>query len=114
MSFWDAVRDLFSEGAAMWGFLSALGIVLILTPLTGFLAHRVGGLDHANDRPRVHNRPIPRIGGLAIVAGILVPAALLVQPEGSLLGIVRGIPCVAAIGLGDDVRGLVPSTKLVA
>ena len=43
----------------------------MLTPLVSALAPRIGGVDEGGDRPRVHERPTPRIGGLAIVAGIL-------------------------------------------
>ena len=55
----------------MWGFLSAALIVLALTPLVARLAPRIGGIDDSTDRPRVHVDPVPRIGGLAIVVGIL-------------------------------------------
>src|SRR3712207_5557301 len=114
MSFLEALRTLAQEGAVVWGFLAAAAIVLVLTPLTVRLAHRVGALDDPSDRPRVHSRPIPRIGGLAIIAGIVVPVLLLVRPDGALMGIVLGIPCIAAVGLIDDLRGLRPRTKLLA
>ena len=114
MSFEDALRALVEEGDVMWGFAVALAIVLLLTPLTVRLAHRVGALDHATDRPRIHKAPIPRIGGLAIVLAILVPTVALVRPDGTLLGIMLGAACVTAVGLVADLRRLHPSTKLVA
>ena len=59
-------------------------------------------------------QPIPRIGGLAIAIGILVPALIFVEPrDGPLEGILIGIPIVAAIGLYDDVRGLSASKKML-
>jgi len=113
MAFPDAVRVLVGEGDVVWGFVLAAAIVLALTPLVARLAHRLGALDTPGDRPRVHSRPIPRIGGLAIIAGIVVPALVLVRPDGALVGILLGIPCIAAVGLVDDLRGLRPRTKLL-
>src|SRR2546423_14079602 len=112
MSFGDSVRALGGDGAAVWGFLSAAAIVLVLTPLTVRLAPRIGGLDDARDRPRVHQHPVPRIGGLAIVAGVLIPAAAWVGFDGAYAGILLGTLLVAALGLYDDLRGLRPIVKL--
>ena len=50
------------------------------------LAPLIGGLDDKADRPRVHRGAIPRIGGLAIVTGILVPTAMLDRPRRALPG----------------------------
>jgi UDP-GlcNAc:undecaprenyl-phosphate GlcNAc-1-phosphate transferase len=112
MSFSDALRVLSQDGAAIWGFLMAAALVLVLTPLVARLAPHIGGIDEAKDRPRVHKQPIPRIGGLAIVAGILVPAAVFVGLEAQYLGILLGTLGVAALGLYDDLHGLRPSRKL--
>jgi UDP-GlcNAc:undecaprenyl-phosphate/decaprenyl-phosphate GlcNAc-1-phosphate transferase len=114
MSFLDTLDALADEGAAAWGLLSAGLIVVLLTPLVTRLAIRIGAFDvPGRDRPRVHTRPIPRIGGLAIAAGILVPALVFLDVDGPLEGIIIGIPVVAAIGLYDDVRGLSASRKLL-
>ena len=113
MSFPESLRALLAEGNVVWGFLVAVGVVLVLTPLVARLAPRIGGVDDASDRPRVHAAPVPRIGGLAIVAGILVPAAIFVRPDGPYLGILSGTLLVAALGLVDDIRGLRPRTKLL-
>src|SRR5947207_1307507 len=114
MSFGESLHALLWEGQALWGFLAAAAIVLLLTPLTARLAPRIGGVDDREDRPRVHSGAVPRIGGLAIVAGILVPAAFLVTLSGAYLGILVGTALAAAIGLVDDIRGLRPRTKLLA
>jgi UDP-GlcNAc:undecaprenyl-phosphate/decaprenyl-phosphate GlcNAc-1-phosphate transferase len=115
MSFWESLRALAEESAALWGFLSAAAIVLGLAPLTARLAPLIGAVDDpaASDRPRVHSRPLPRIGGLAIVAGILVPAVVFLRPDDAYLGILLGTGLVAALGLVDDVWGIPPSVKLV-
>jgi len=112
MSFSDALRALLGDAAVVWGLPVAAVLVLVLTPLVGRLAPRVGGLDDSADRPRVHAKPVPRIGGLAIVAGILVPAAIFVDLSGTYTGIMLGTLCVAVLGLADDLHGLRPSVKL--
>jgi len=113
MSFPDSLRELVWEGSALRGFALAAVIVLVLTPLIARLAPRIGGVDEGRDRPRVHVHPVPRIGGLAIVAGIIAPAAVLIDLDGPYLGIVLGTLLAAAIGLVDDLRGLRPSLKLL-
>src|SRR5919199_509328 len=114
MSFSESVRALFEDGRAVWGFLSAAGIVLVLTPVVARLAPKIGAVDDpgSSDRPRVHDRPLPRIGGLAIVAGIAIPTVAFIQPEGRYLGILLGTLFVAALGLLDDVKGISPSVKM--
>jgi UDP-GlcNAc:undecaprenyl-phosphate/decaprenyl-phosphate GlcNAc-1-phosphate transferase len=115
VSFPESLKTLLGEGAVVWGFLSAAAIVLLLTPLTAWLAPRIGAVDDpgSSDRPRVHSRPLPRIGGLAIAVGILVPAAIFIRPHGPYLGIVIGTALVAVLGLADDVWRLRPSTKML-
>src|ERR687887_416785 len=114
MSFADSVHALVRDATAVWGFLTAAGIVLVLTPLVARVAPSIGGVDDKDDRPRVHGgRPIPRIGGLAIVIGIAVPMAVYIKPEGRYLGILLGTLMVAALGLIDDIKGINASVKMV-
>jgi UDP-GlcNAc:undecaprenyl-phosphate/decaprenyl-phosphate GlcNAc-1-phosphate transferase len=115
MSLTDSVQALFSEPAVVWGFVLAAALVLVLTPLAIRLAPMIGAQDLETDRPRVHTGAIPRTGGLAIVAGILIPAAIFVHPDsGPLLGILIGTLGVAVVGLIDDTRGMRPSVKLLS
>ena len=115
MSFLDSLETLVREGDVVWGFLLAAAIVLCLAPATAWLAPRIGAVDDpgASDRPRVHQRPLPRIGGLAIAVGILVPAAILLELDGPYVGILMGTGLVALLGLADDVWRLRPKTKLL-
>jgi UDP-GlcNAc:undecaprenyl-phosphate/decaprenyl-phosphate GlcNAc-1-phosphate transferase len=114
MSFSEAWRALIGDGDAVWAFLSAAGIVLVLTPLLVRIAPRIGGVDAGGDRPRIHVRPVPRIGGVAIVVGILVPAAIFIDLSGPYRGILLGTLLVAVLGLLDDLRGIGPGVKFFA
>src|SRR5215831_5216866 len=84
----------------------------ILTPLVRALAHRIGALDHALSSRKIHGRPIPRLGGIAIVLAFFAPlvALLLFQTEvGHLflaerehvVGLFAGGIVIAALGLYD-------------
>jgi UDP-GlcNAc:undecaprenyl-phosphate GlcNAc-1-phosphate transferase len=114
MSLWDSLRGLVEHGSVAWGFVVAVAVVLLLTPVTAWIAPKIGGVDTGGDRPRVHTTPIPRIGGLAIVIAILVPALIFVDLDGPYPGILIGTACVALVGLVDDTRGLRPGPKLLA
>src|SRR5215217_215229 len=112
MSFGDSIRGLVDDGIP-WAFLTAAVVVLLLTPLVARIAPRIGGVDYGGDRPRVHTRPVPRIGGVAIVIAILAAAAIWVDIDRPYAGMLIGTGLVALVGLYDDVRGLRPSTKLL-
>jgi UDP-GlcNAc:undecaprenyl-phosphate GlcNAc-1-phosphate transferase len=112
MSFAEALRSLLDRDVAL-GFFFAAGLVLALTPLVVRLAPRIGAVDDKRDRPRVHDRPVPRIGGVAIVVAIVVPGVLLLGEEPRYLGILGATLAVAALGLVDDIRGVRPSMKML-
>ena len=115
MTFFDALETLVRTGEIRWGFLSAAAIVLALTPLAIRLAPLVGAVDDPghSDRPRVHERPLPRLGGIPIVIGILVPAVVFLDLNPPYVGILIGTGLVALLGFYDDIRGINPTTKLV-
>ena len=59
-------------GTAAAALLAAAVVALISTPVVRFLAFRVGAVDVPKDGRRMHNHPIPRMGGLAIFFGFLL------------------------------------------
>ena len=66
----------------MWGdiaiaFLLACITSFVVTPYTIKLAKKVGAIDMPADR-RVNKKPMPRIGGLAVISGFLVSALYLI------------------------------------
>src|SRR5436305_10344328 len=64
MRYWDAA----------FAFLAAMAVAAALTPLTARLAWRVGAVVMPSERG-LAERPTPALGGLAILAGVLVAAA---------------------------------------
>jgi UDP-GlcNAc:undecaprenyl-phosphate GlcNAc-1-phosphate transferase len=105
-------------------YLGSLALALLTTPVVIRLAHRIGAVDRPGAR-KVHERPIPRLGGVAIFLSTLCPlgAVILLQgrssaifpaPRAQLLTLLGAATVVFAIGLADDLRGLPARLKLLA
>jgi UDP-GlcNAc:undecaprenyl-phosphate GlcNAc-1-phosphate transferase len=105
------LEDLRSNPEVLWGALIAFGIVVLLTPAVGGMARLLGVVDSPGDR-RLNKRPIPRLGGLAIFLGILVPSLAFLSLDGEMRGIVLGAAVACVVGAVDDFRGLDPLPKL--
>ena len=78
--------DLRASPEVLWGALIAFGIVVLLTPAVGGMARLLGVVDRPEGR-RLNKRPIPRLGGLAIFLGILVPALAFLDLSGESRGV---------------------------
>ena len=65
-------------------FVLAVLVGAILTPLVRELALRLGLLDHGLSSRKVHGRPVPRLGGIAIVIAFFVPLAALFFVKGEV------------------------------
>src|SRR6266508_4283636 len=63
---WQTLKD---NPEVVWGFVLALGVVLVLTPAVGRFARILGVVDQPGERRRIHIRPIPRLGGIALPLG---------------------------------------------
>ena len=68
-------------------------------------------MDHPNERS-LHVSPTPRIGGLGIMAGVLVASVWLA--DGALLPVMLAAFALAAISLLDDMRGLPVALRFLA
>ena len=89
----------------LYGGALALALVLVLTPVVGGFARRVGAVD-APERRRLNPAPIPRLGGLALFLGILVPALAFLHIGREMRGILLGAAIATTVGAVDDLRGL--------
>jgi UDP-GlcNAc:undecaprenyl-phosphate GlcNAc-1-phosphate transferase len=92
--------------AGLLAFLIALSASLVLTVPVRALAIRVGMVDAPGPR-KVHLKPIPLLGGLAIYAGVMLPILIVFDgtARAQSFGIVTGATLVAVVGFLDD-RGL--------
>ena len=95
----------------LYGAAIALLVVVLLTPAVGGMARLLGVVDEPDGR-RLNRRPIPRLGGIAIFLGIVVPSIAFLDLSGEMRGILLGAAVACVVGAVDDFRGLAPVPKL--
>lgn len=91
---------------------AAFAVSYIMTPPVKHFAERVGAIDIPKDERRVHNHPIPRMGGLAIFLGFVLSLLLFVNMSTQVMGMLVGAVIIAAMGALDDIVSLNPWIKL--
>jgi UDP-GlcNAc:undecaprenyl-phosphate/decaprenyl-phosphate GlcNAc-1-phosphate transferase len=89
----------------VYGAVVALVVVVLLTPAVGGMARLLGVVDQPDGR-RLNVRPIPRLGGLALFLGIIVPALAFLDFSRETRGILLGAAVATTVGAVDDFRGL--------
>ena len=96
----------------LWAPLFLAGIITaIVTPLSILIAPKIGAMDVPKDKRRVHNKPMPRFGGIAIYAGIMIGLALFAQGRPHVDAIMVGCTLTYLLGVIDDVKGMKPIFK---
>src|SRR3954449_6160534 len=100
------------EDRALIAFVLALALTAAVTPLVARLARRVGALDPVQERG-LASEPTPLLGGLAILAGVLVAGSLLLPATTEMRGILIAALLITIVGLLDDVIDLPPQLKLL-
>ncbi|MEG0291609.1 MAG: MraY family glycosyltransferase [Anaerovoracaceae bacterium] len=121
-------------------YIIAFLVTVIFVPLSIKLAHKINAIDIPKDDRRVHTRPIPRIGGVAIFTGITVALIFAILTglfsnggidkvtgiatmdfgynyiEGAnvnkIIGVLIGGTLIFLIGLYDDLKDLNAKLKL--
>ncbi len=90
------------------GFLS-----YFLTPFVKQLAARIGAIDTPKDDRRMHKKPIPRLGGLAIFLGFLCTLLLFGEFSAQMLSVMLGATVIVVLGIFDDIMALGAKLKFV-
>jgi len=99
------------------------GLSLAITPIVRRAAERRGWLDRPDGWRKLHDAPVPRVGGVAVFVSFACCAALLSAVRGTVLPhpgvgpghlhLLAACGLVVAVGLADDIRGVGPWTKLL-
>ena len=116
----------------MWGDIAIAFMLSFITsfvcvPMTIRLAKKVGAIDYPNER-RVNVKPIPRIGGIAVIMGFLVAVIFLITTMAiqgdlnleeenmkmKLIGFLLGAIVLGSAALFDDIKNLKPWMKFLA
>lgn len=93
-------------------FTIALAVAYFLTPRVKDLAIKVGALDAPDDR-KVHTRPIPRMGGLAIYAAFVLAILASMYVSREIMGLLVGGTVILIVGIIDDLKPLPARVKLL-
>ncbi|OBR63678.1 undecaprenyl-phosphate alpha-N-acetylglucosaminyl 1-phosphate transferase [Paenibacillus oryzae] len=104
------------------GFIAALALALIMTPLVKTFAFKIGAIDKPNHR-KVHTRIMPRLGGLAIYAAFVgaffavspfIPEGLLRPRDVNMINaLLVGGTIIIILGALDDRFELSAKVKLL-
>ena len=101
----------------------ALVVSLAVTPFVRLVAERMGLLDQPDTERKIHQQPVPRLGGVAIAIafGAALGFAALATNDLNAVGILRpnrapailaGAGLLVVVGIIDDVRGMRALVKL--
>jgi UDP-GlcNAc:undecaprenyl-phosphate GlcNAc-1-phosphate transferase len=82
-------------------FIMALAITTACMPLLLRWAPRVGLTDQPGHR-KVHATAVPRVGGIAMAAGFLIPCLLVLHPGRPVVGLLAGVAVLLVFGVWDD------------
>src|SRR4051812_2296406 len=88
----------------VWASLLAFAVVVLLTPAVGGMARRLGVVDVPGGR-RVNQLPVPRLGGLALFLGMLVPGLAFIHVSHQTRGVLLRAAIAVIVGLVGDFPG---------
>ena len=91
----------------------SVGVAFATTPLSIRLAHKLGVIDKPKDARRVHKKPIPRFGGMAIFLGSMAAMVIPAGMNGKIKIAMLGGLLMYLLGIADDIRDLRPAYKFL-
>ena len=86
--------------------------VTLIVPLVRKLAFHIDAIDVPNNR-KVHKKPMPRLGGIAIYLGFLLGYMLFGEHTALMNSILIGSFLIIMTGVIDDIKPINAKTKLV-
>lgn len=105
-------------------FASALILCLLITPIVRVVAMRTGLVDQPDGRRKMHARPVPIAGGVAVLLTTATVLAFIFTYDGPwqaglgarwivFLGLAIAAVVIAVVGVIDDYRGMRGLHKLL-
>ena len=97
----------------MLALLAAATLSCLTTPLVKVLSVKYGAVDVPKDDRRMHDHPIPRMGGLAIFLGFTASMLLFVALDTAKKGMLAGAVIIVILGVLDDKYSLPAKPKFL-
>ena len=94
-------------------FITSAAMSLFMTPIVKKIAIKYGAVDIPKDDRRIHKKPMPLMGGLAIYISVVVASLIFTPIDESLLATIIGGTIILISGIIDDIKDLSPRAKLV-
>ena len=91
--------------------LIGTAVSALMTPVSIKLAYKLDVIDRPRDDRRVHDRPIPRFGGLAIFCGSMVAMIIPATMNSNIRIAMIGGTLMYLLGVWDDIKDLRPIVK---
>ncbi|EGY80202.1 MAG: MraY family glycosyltransferase [Peptoniphilus sp.] len=88
-------------------------VSLAMTPIVIKLAKKFGFLDIPKDARRMHNKPIPLSGGVAMYFALMIGMIVFLKLNRELICVMLGATLVLLSGLIDDKTDMSPKMKLL-
>ncbi len=108
---------MFGDSTGLLGVIIAVAVAMAIsftmTPVAKSFAQKVGAIDVPKDARRVHDHPIPRMGGLAIFLGFVLSTVLFADVNRQIQGMLLGSVIVVVVGVIDDIIQLKAGVKLI-
>ncbi|MEA3365867.1 MAG: hypothetical protein U9Q79_09540, partial [Candidatus Hydrogenedentes bacterium] len=96
----------------IWAGTTAFVLAAILTPLFIVLLRRLNLIDDVTEG-KLHERPVPRGGGIAIFVAFAVAVLLPNYRDNPMKGVMLGAFICMVVGMADDIRGVPAVVKLL-
>lgn len=98
----------------IFAFIIAFIFTFATTPIVRRFAYIIGAVDIPKDKRRVHKKPTPRIGGLAIIFGFMVSVMCFNNDwSNGTISVLIGAAILAILGIVDDCKELDAKLKFV-
>lgn len=100
--------------SVIFAFALSYLVAFSIMPIVRVFAFKVNAVDIPKDKRRMHKKPIPLLGGIAIYLGFIVSCACFSEIiEKEFLGILIGSFVIVTLGILDDLFDLSPIVKLL-
>lgn len=101
-------------------FFTSGALAFLFTPFAKKLAYKIGAVDIPRDSRRMHKKPIPRIGGVAIYGGFIISVLIFgdlvlhMSMNRSIIGMLISSAIIVITGIIDDRVALSAKIKFAA